>query len=147
MGSGMNETVNALATYGDKLAVGGQFTTAGGKVSAYIARWTKQISSDVGDWEQSVPRRYGLGPCYPNPFNSATIIEYAIPRGRSVSMTVCDVAGRRVRTLVDERKPGGSFRVVWDGTDESGRPVASGVYFCRLAAGEIVESRKLVLLK
>jgi hypothetical protein len=48
---------------------------------------------------------------------------------------------------VDERKPGGSFRVVWDGTDESGRPVASGIYFCRLIAGKIVESRKLVLLK
>jgi flagellar hook assembly protein FlgD len=66
-----------------------------------------------------------------------------------VSLVVYDVAGRRVRTLVSETQSprADGFRVTWDGRNDRGEAVASGMYFCRLVAGQFVETRKMVLLK
>ncbi len=82
---------------------------------------------------------YHLSQCYPNPLCRTTTIRYAIPSavGRprtAVSLSVYDVGGRLVRTLVDEPQGPGYYSVVWDGRDESGRTVPPGVYFYRLAA-------------
>jgi hypothetical protein len=83
----------------------------------------------------------------PNPFNPTTAVTYEVAAPTRVTIAVYDVAGRRVAVLEDREVGGGLHRVVWHGTTDSGRVAASGVYFCRLEAGGVVETRKMVLLK
>ena len=97
-----------------------------------------------------VARRPGiarLGPNYPNPFNPVTTIEYETLSLARVTLRVYDVSGALVRTLADGTVPAGSHQARWDGTDDTGRAVASGVYYCRLQAGGESEARRMVLLK
>ena len=99
---------------------------------------------------EAVPGTITLLPNYPNPFNPSTVIEYGLPAsaaGEAVRLAVYDVAGRRVRLLVDARQAAGFYRVTWDGADEAGAPVASGVYVYRLRAGGFQQVRKMILLK
>jgi hypothetical protein len=85
----------------------------------------------------------------PNPFNPVTTIRYAVNRdGARVTVDVYDVAGRRIATLVDGPHESGGYATIWEGKDDDGRPVASGVYFCRLSVDNAwSQARKLVLLK
>jgi FlgD Ig-like domain len=85
---------------------------------------------------------------YPNPFNPTTTIAFSIKQRSRVTVDVYNVAGERVRTLLDQTRAAGSYTDVrWDGTDATGSPVASGVYFYRLAAADFSQTRKMVLLK
>jgi hypothetical protein len=90
-----------------------------------------------------------LAPNAPNPLHPSTRIRYVLDRLAEVSLAVYDVQGRRVRTLVDGRtREAGRHETVWDGTDGSGRPVASGVYFARLTLnGEVVLARKMTVAR
>jgi len=98
--------------------------------------------------EPVAPRLYALHENAPNPFNPRTLIRYDLPSPAVVSLRVIDAAGRVVRTLVEsEAKGPGTDSAWWDGSDDSGRRVASGTYFCRLEAGGEILSRKMVLLK
>jgi unsaturated rhamnogalacturonyl hydrolase len=83
----------------------------------------------------------------PNPFNPTTTIGFSLAEALPARLIVYDVAGRRVKTLVDETTTAGPHRVTWDGTDDAGRRVASGVYFYRLTAGASTETKKMMLLK
>ena len=100
---------------------------------------------------EKYPDAFGLEQNYPNPFNAQSVIRYDIKDvpGRMVlvSLDIFDLLGRRVRTLVRGRISSGRYAVVWDGTDDSGDRVASGVYFYRLIARDFVTSKKLLLLK
>lgn len=89
-----------------------------------------------------LPTRYWLGQNQPNPFNPVTTIRFALPEPGRVTMKLYDVAGREVRTLVDEELPAG-----WHGTVLEAQGLASGIYFCRMEAGEFTDARKLLLLK
>lgn len=84
---------------------------------------------------------------HPNPFNPGTMIGFELRRAGRVRLDVHDARGARVRTLVEAFRPAGSHTVVWDGTDERGSRVASGVYFYRLTAHGAHETKKAVLLK
>jgi len=84
---------------------------------------------------------------YPNPFNPSTRISYYLPRAQQVTLTIYDVRGTLVRTLVDQPVGVGHHSLVWDGTDSSGSRVGSGVYFYRLRAGNKVITKKLVVVK
>jgi len=102
--------------------------------------------------EEEEPRRFSLGQCYPNPFNTQTLISYSVgERGDKsrvwVSLGIYDLLGREVRNLVDAPQGSGSYRVFWDGKDWRGREVASGIYFSRLEAGGFVCARKMIFLK
>jgi len=89
-----------------------------------------------------------LAPNHPNPFNPATEIRFALPAAATVTLSIHDAAGRRVATLLAGRHlPAGQHRTEWYGRDDAGRPVASGVYLCRLEAGGAVMSQRLTLLK
>lgn len=99
------------------------------------------LTSVDGDLPE-LPGLFLLHPNYPNPFNPSTRISYQIPRASFVILKVYDVLGREVATLVNQELNPGIYEVSWNAV---GFP--SGVYFCRLAAGDYVETRKLVLLK
>ena len=83
----------------------------------------------------------------PNPFNPDTVIPFQLTRGGHVSLEVFDVAGRRVRTLVDASLPAGLHQAAWDGRDGGGRALASGVYLYRMRGGGRSETRRMLLLK
>ena len=97
--------------------------------------------------EDLLVARYALHAVLPNPFNPSTKIRFDLPQTGMVELTVYDVAGRRVRTLVQEVRNAGEHQVIWRGLDESRRQVASGVYLCRLRAGSYEETRRMTLLK
>jgi hypothetical protein len=101
----------------------------------------------IGAEEGLRPESFSLSQNYPNPFNPETQINYALPQDCDVKVTIYNLLGQRVRTLVDERQSAGYRTVLWDGKDEQGVDVASGVYFYRLKAGDFVDSKKMLLLK
>ena len=84
---------------------------------------------------------------FPNPFNPTATIRFEIARPEHVRLNVYDIRGRLVRTLVDELRQANSYQVVWDGTNNNGGAVASGVYFYRMTAGSFVQTHKMMLLK
>ncbi|MBN2288639.1 MAG: T9SS type A sorting domain-containing protein, partial [Candidatus Glassbacteria bacterium] len=96
-----------------------------------------------------LPKANTLSQNSPNPFNPATTISYTIAEGSTVYVTlnVYDIRGNLVRSLVNEAREAGTYNVFWDGTDEGGRSVSSGVYFYRIKAGDFNQTRKMVLLK
>ena len=93
------------------------------------------------------PSATRLYPCQPNPFNPRTTIKYDLPEAGPVRLTVFDVAGRLVRTLVDESMQQGSHEAVWDGRDSSGREVGSGSYLAWLEFEGKVEAVRMALLR
>ena len=100
-------------------------------------------------WDGPAARTVLLHPNVPNPFNPATTIAFEVPgQGESrVRLDLYDIAGRRVRTLLAEALAAGRHEVRWNGVDQSGRPVASGVYFARLQVDGQVRSLKMTLAK
>jgi len=104
-------------------------------------------SDIVGVFDEDLPRAAFLTQNYPNPFNPSTTIRYGVNRRVHVSLVIYDAAGRRVRTLVGEVREPDHYEEVWDGTDDSGRPVATGVYLCRLRAGTFESAHKMLLIR
>jgi hypothetical protein len=94
-----------------------------------------------------LPSTYALAQSYPNPFNPTATIEFTLPQPGHVDLTVYNLLGQKVRTLVDEELVAGTHQVVWDGRNDSKHEVAGGVYFYRITAGDFHKSRKMVLLK
>ncbi len=96
-----------------------------------------------------LPKVFALGQNSPNPFNPGTAISYQMPQGRRVEvlLEVYNIRGMKVRTLVDAVRGPGKYTVFWDGRDEDGRRVSSGVYFYRMQAGDFVQTRKMIILK
>ncbi len=94
------------------------------------------------------PESFALHPNVPNPFNPATTIHYDVPAGGgNVTLHIYDVAGRLVRTLVDDSQTAGQKTIGWNGTNNTGTRVASGVYFYRMKAPGFTQTRKMVLLQ
>jgi flagellar hook assembly protein FlgD len=92
-------------------------------------------------------RNFGVSQNGPNPFSQITTIEFAIPEASHVTLAIYDVTGRLVRTLVDGNCKPNVYRASWDGTDNSGRLVASGPYFYRFEAGRFSATKKMMLVK
>lgn len=84
---------------------------------------------------------------YPNPFNPSTVIHYSIPQNGKVSLVIYNTLGQKVRTLVHSEQKTGHYEIEWDGQDDRGIPVASGIYVYRLEIGEKVASRKMILVR
>jgi hypothetical protein len=231
MGSGVDGAVRALAVYENKLIVGGEFSTAGGKASPYLAWWSPDVPTAVaitgfdavvsgaavslswtiaadealsglqivrsvnGGGETAVSgasllpaaqrsfvdqtvrpgtaytyslivvaadgRKFRSVPAsvqtaapalaleqnVPNPFNPSTQISFTVASPGRVTLSVFTPAGQRVATLVDAVLPTGSMAVSWDGTNDAGGRVSSGLYIYRLEAGNNAISRKMILLK
>ena len=97
---------------------------------------------------QTLPAAFSLADNFPNPFNPATTIQYALPQAADVELTVYNVLGQPVRTLVAEHQNAGRYVVEWDATNDNGHSLSSGMYFYRLqAGGEFLKVKKMLLLK
>jgi hypothetical protein len=97
--------------------------------------------------EEIVPSAFQLSQNYPNPFNPQCEIRYALPKHAEVNLSVYNVLGQKVKTLVDELQTAGFKTVHWNGKDDKGEEVSSGVYFYKLKAGDYSETKKMILLK
>lgn len=115
--------------------------------------WTPFLESEptvtavVEGEEVPLPGAFALYPSYPNPFNSTAVIAFDLAAAGPAELTVLDVLGRRVRALVSEPLAPGRHVRQWDGRDDGGRDVASGVYVYRLSAGDRVETGKIALVR
>lgn len=96
--------------------------------------------------EPALPEVFTLAQNYPNPFNPSTVIRFVLPQAGQARLAVYDLLGRRIRTLVDGMWPTGVQQVSWDGRDDTGAVVASGIYFYRLEANGLTATRRLTLL-
>jgi len=94
-----------------------------------------------------VPKTYQLFQNYPNPFNPETQIRYDLPASGHVKLTIYNILGQRVKVLIDEIQDAGHKSVIWDGRDNDGREVASGIYFYKIKAESYQKTMKMVLLK
>ncbi len=124
-------------------------TAAGDKVpcEGNIFGFGPNTSVEPAQAQTAVPRKYELSQNYPNPFNPQTSIQFAIPQSGMLSLRIYNVTGQMIRELCDGHRQAGSYELRWDGRDEGGREVASGVYFCRLQVGDFGKTIKMVLLK
>ncbi len=95
----------------------------------------------------TLPTEISLSQNYPNPFNAATLIEFDLARSAQIELAVYDLLGRRVRQLISTTLAYGSYQAWFDGKDDGGGDLASGVYFYQLRTGTAVLSRKMLLLK
>ena len=95
----------------------------------------------------SIPTEFALHQNYPNPFNPVTTLRYDLPENGYVNVTVYDMLGREIRTLVNSTQDAGFKSVIWDATNDYGKPVSAGVYLYQIQAGEFVQTKKMVLLK
>jgi hypothetical protein len=143
----------STATFGhicvdDIVESGDLLSRGGGSGSGGSGKRDKSNPVDALEPDAGSPARPRLLANTPNPFNPSTTVAFEIPFPARVGLQVFNAAGACVRTLVAGARPAGSQDVEWDGRDDAGRPVASGVYFARLAVdGVVVDTRKLALLK
>ncbi|MFC1683582.1 immunoglobulin domain-containing protein [Candidatus Zixiibacteriota bacterium] len=106
--------------------------------------WSRAVSATAGS---EVPTAFGLRQNFPNPFNASTQIYYQIPHDGQVVLKIYNIVGEEVRTLAEGDKAANSYVVLWDGRDHAGAEVSSGLYFCRLKAGDFSRTIRMVLLR
>jgi hypothetical protein len=153
----------AVAAYGETVSEGDLGVSLVFRTKAEIENtFVEVMESEVRDDEYAVnqvalpaplsiqtrPESYALADNYPNPFNPATTIKYALPEAAYVKLEVYNVVGQVVRTLVADHQSAGRYVVQWNASDDSGYSLSSGIYFYRLqAGGEFLEVKKMLLLK
>ena len=104
--------------------------------------YSQTIEVDV-----AAPEDFSLAQNYPNPFNPSTVINYQLSEVSDVELTIYNQLGQGVRTLINRRQPAGVYQAQWDGLDNTGKRIVSGVYLYRLKAGSFIQTGKMVLLE
>ncbi len=114
----------------------------------------QKVGVDVSDRESDAevrgslePSDFALGHIFPNPFNSSTVVNYFLPRTSHVRLVVYNLLGEEVRVLVDGRQSAGRYKVMWDGKDELGHPLGSGLYLIGIKASSFRKVRKVMLVR
>ena len=97
--------------------------------------------------DAQLPHILVLYPNYPNPFNPVTTLRYDLPENSLVNITIYDMLGREVKTLINQTQDAGYKSVIWDATNDYGKPVSAGIYLYQIQAGEYISTKKMVLLK
>jgi hypothetical protein len=135
----------------DAVDEAGRLIAAGG-IWEFLLLPEAGIDPETALTAAGLPKAFALAPNHPNPFNPSTTIRFDIPatgagNGEiSVRLSIYDIRGRRVRTLLEADRPPGRHRAHWDGRDDAGAPAASGVYIYRLEAGPFRAVRKMTLV-
>jgi len=145
---------SVLNAAGQPSAIGKMSTSSYAVYSGFLG--SNVMTTDVADdpaMDHDAPQSFELRQNYPNPFNPETTIEFNLPWRAEVTVVICDMTGRRLRTLISEIRPVGRHQVTWNGRDESGGTVSSGVYIYRItvtaqdAADKIIQAGKMILMK
>jgi hypothetical protein len=141
------QTQAAGALFGRDVVLGQEVTLRLASGFGVIAKSAvaEELASKTED--ESVPTTYVLSQNYPNPFNPTTQIKYGLPRATSVNLTVFNMLGQEIARLVDEVQPEGYYVVQWNGRNQTGATVSSGMYIYQLRAGDFVQTRKMMLIK
>ncbi len=124
-------------------------TTTRDTVLARALNWLEEVYLDI-DHSHPIPYSFQLEQNYPNPFNPTTTISYVLPdlgEASTATLTIYNQLGEVVRTLIHQKQIPGKYRVTWDGHNDFGQPVSSGIYFYRLRYGQYQETRKMILLR
>ena len=137
---------------GDQILVGAFTQYASGQYCGAVYVYNGFITGISETGKANIPVNFAVEQNYPNPFNPSTKIRFAMREGEYVELKIYDLLGREVKTLVNERKPAGRYTVQWDGTNDSGQPVASAVYLYKLTVGKasrpaFTKTRKMVLMR
>ncbi|MBN1999417.1 T9SS type A sorting domain-containing protein [candidate division KSB1 bacterium] len=114
----------------------------------------KQIDKD-GSYKYSIicstsgngPQIFILSQNFPNPFNSSTTIEYKVPKNCNVNIQIYNLVGQKIKTLVNTQKEKGEYKIYWDGTDDLGENISTGVYFYKINSGAFHNVKKLLLIR
>ena len=109
-------------------------------------QWMDQEMLSIAD-VSIIPKKYRLYDAYPNPFNPTTILRYDLPQNSMVTITIYDILGRAINTIVNEVQDAGNQSIIWDATNDYGYPVSAGVYLYQLQANGVTRTKKMVLLK
>ena len=119
-----------------------------GLKDVFVARFgAGAVSTEPVAQSGAVPRHYALLPNYPNPFNASTVIRFNLPRDIRVALTIYDTLGRQVRQLANRTLRAGAYTISWNGLDDEGKQMNSGVYFTELKAGSFEEVIKMVMMR
>ena len=132
---------------GEKVPKGGKLITANAETGEYT--WKSLVFDTLTGLREEVPQPqvFHLEQNHPNPFNSSTVFRYSLARTAVVDLAIFDLSGRRVKTLTYGEQRPGTYRVRWDGTDDSGKPVSSGTYFAQMRAAGETDTRTLAVLR
>ncbi len=115
--------------------------------STLTAKGEENSITSIDNEIEEIPNNYELYQNYPNPFNPSTTITYSLPKDGKVKLIIYDILGREVATLINKVQTAGIKSVIWNGINSNGRQVTSGVYLYQLQAGDIIQTRKMMLLK
>jgi hypothetical protein len=135
-----------------RMHVVNSLTVTSGAISSLLLIRYGQVGTGVDPVGDVLPSEYALAQNFPNPFNPSTAIQFSVPRLAQTDVAVFDVLGRRVATLVSEQLAPHTYKVVWEGKNDQGASVASGMYLLRMSAvdesgAKFSATRKLVLMK
>ena len=118
-----------------------------GIVGDGIKPYILTVYSEEGEQSLEIPKEYYLEQNYPNPFNPETVISFGLPKEGDVSLTIYNTIGQAIRTLVSGRMASGQHRIVWDGLDNDGERVESGIYIYRLITDTFRSTRKMIYIR
>lgn len=118
----------------------------GSTISSKVGESASNVAV-AGESSTKIPEAFALRQNYPNPFNPTTIIQFDLPAASHVSLKLFNLLGQEVRTLFNGEKNAGYHQVIWDGKNEQGITVPTGIYIYRIATGSIVQTRKMMLVR
>lgn len=135
----------------DLIAVVSQYDGSSPYWSGYqvLPRNAHDLGLQVGvkDMKDLLPKKFALHQNYPNPFNPITTIKYDLPKDVRVKMYIYNILGQKIKTLVNTEQRAGYKMIRWNGTNDQGKPVASGTYFYKIMAGDFVKTKKMMIIK
>ncbi|RKY55747.1 MAG: hypothetical protein DRP89_02660, partial [Candidatus Neomarinimicrobiota bacterium] len=149
----INDTTN-VATLSSPLTWSGRETliftviddSSASDSDTLIVYVTPLVGIDFEEYSQ-IPKVYSLSQSYPNPFNPHAVIEYQLPVQSHVKLVIYNILGQKVRTLINEEKNVGYYRIIWDARSESGEQVSSGIYIYQIIAGDFIKTKRMILMR
>ncbi|HUV29626.1 MAG TPA: T9SS type A sorting domain-containing protein [Acidobacteriota bacterium] len=143
----VSELTDTIRVIGEELEITSAFQYTSNLLDFSWAKVPADNTNVRGEYGNSVPDQYYLSQNYPNPFNPGTWIEFYLPRRSNVAISIYNLLGQQINTLVSRELTAGSHSVYWNGADCHGSTVSSGIYFYRFRSDDYVETKKMLLLK
>ncbi|HQJ46395.1 MAG TPA: T9SS type A sorting domain-containing protein, partial [Ignavibacteriaceae bacterium] len=113
-------------------------------IRAYVTDKAVSVDENLGS---GIPLTFDLKQNYPNPFNPSTVIAYQVPSNEFVTLEIYNALGQKVRTLINEMKEAGEYQIMWNGKNDAGDVLSSGVYLYRITVGNKVKVMKMMLIR